>query len=189
MVGWPILAELILAGLLFNIAAGLVEAIFPIWAMDLGVIEGPRGMMPIFLCSGLVLAFCQGGLVGRLAPVYGEHRLLIFGAFLYGVSVLMTSAAGAAQHYVAVILTMTLQTAAMAFIITPLQSLVSLRAAASEQGMVMGVYSSVGTLGRVVGPIVTGMLYAELFPAAPFYSAALVSAVLLGLAVLLMRRW
>jgi DHA1 family tetracycline resistance protein-like MFS transporter len=189
LVGRPILAELILCGLMFNIAAGLVEAIFPIWAMDREIIEGPRGMMLIFLCSGLVLAAMQGGAIGRLTPRYGEHRLLMFGAVLYAVGVLMVSFAGDARSYAGAIVAFTVQAAAMAFIITPLQSLVSQRAEPSEQGIVMGVYSSAGTLGRVIGPMVTGYLYADIYHNAPYYGAALISLCLLGLAVLIRRRW
>lgn len=189
LVGRPILAELIICGLLFNIAAGLVEAIFPIWAMDREIIQGPRGMMLIFLCSGLVLAAMQGGVIGRLTPRFGEHKLLMFGAAGYGVGVLLVSFAGDASSYPGAVLAFTVQAAAMAFIITPLQSLVSQRADPSEQGIVMGVYSSVGTLGRVIGPGVTGMLYTSVYYNAPYYAAALISLCLLGLAIVLKRRW
>jgi DHA1 family tetracycline resistance protein-like MFS transporter len=189
LLGRPILAELILCGLIFNIAAGLVEAIFPIWAMDRGIIEGPRGMMLIFLCAGLMLAFMQGGVIGRLTPIFGEHKLLMIGASVYGIGVILVSIAGDAQSYVAVVAAMTVQAGAMAFIITPLQSLVSQRADPSEQGIVMGVYSSVGTLGRVIGPLLTGAIYSGIHHNAPYYGAAVLSLLLLLLAVFLKRRW
>jgi DHA1 family tetracycline resistance protein-like MFS transporter len=189
LVGRPVLAELIICGLLFNVAAGLVEAIFPIWAMDRGIIEGPRGMVLIFLCSGLVLAFVQGGLIGKMTARFGEHRLLIAGALVYGTGVILVSLAGDAHSYRAVVLAMTVQAGAMAFVITPLQSLVSQRADPSEQGIVLGVYASVGTLGRVIGPMATGAIYSNIHYNAPYYAAAIISLALLGLAIVLKRRW
>ncbi len=189
IVGRPILMELIICGLLFNIAAGLVEAIFPIWAMDREIIEGPRGLMLIFLCSGFVLTIMQGAGIGRLTQRYGEHRLLIAGALGYGLSMVIVSLGGTNSDYFLTVVGMTLQGGAMALIITPLQSLVSQKAEPSERGLVMGVYSSVGTIGRVIGPLATGLIYTHLHYNAPLYAGIFLSVVLLGLALVLKRRW
>ena len=60
-----------------------------------------------------------------------------------------------------------------------INSLISRRAGPSEQGEVMGVAQSVGSLSRVLGPIVAGALFAEFGRNSPFlWGAALVAAAL-----------
>jgi MFS family permease len=86
-----------------------------------------------------------------------------------------------------VIMAMTLQYVAMAFVITPMQSLASKRAGESERGWVMGVFSSVGTIGRFVGPLTTGLLYELVHHNAPFYVGAILCLVVL-LVILMIKK-
>jgi MFS transporter, DHA1 family, tetracycline resistance protein len=61
-----------------------------------------------------------------------------------------------------------------------LNSLISRRAGAEEQGEVMGVAQSVGSLSRVLGPIMAGALFEAFGRNSPFlWGAALVAAALL----------
>jgi MFS transporter, DHA1 family, tetracycline resistance protein len=61
-----------------------------------------------------------------------------------------------------------------------LNSLISRRAGAEEQGEVMGVAQSVGSLSRVLGPIIAGALFEGFGRNSPFLcGAALVAAALL----------
>jgi MFS family permease len=65
-----------------------------------------------------------------------------------------------------------------------LNSLISRRAGAEEQGEVMGVAQSVGSLSRVLGPIMAGALFEAFGRNSPF----LWGAVLVGAALLLSWR-
>ena len=170
LVDRSLLLKIIIAWLLFNLASGLVETIFPVWIKGTGIIHGPSGMWPIFLCAGLSMAVIQGTAIGPLARKFGEHRLLKIGALCYGLSLLATAMAGNSGSYLYVVMAMTLQSSAMAFVITPMQSLASMRAAESERGWIMGVFSSVGTIGRFIGPLSTGLLYELVHQNAPFYT-------------------
>jgi MFS family permease len=49
-----------------------------------------------------------------------------------------------------------------------LNSLISRRAGSDEQGEVLGVAQSVGSLARVLGPILAGLLFGGFGRAAPF---------------------
>lgn len=146
-------------GVLFNLAAGLFESIFPLWAKDLALISGPQGLAPMLLVSGFTLALVQAGLVGKLTQKYGEQALLKFSAWLYALAMLLMIISGANQLYWLVLLAMSMQAAATGLMLTCIQSLVSQKAAAHEKGRVMGLFSSAGTLARTVATFSTGSIY------------------------------
>jgi MFS family permease len=61
-----------------------------------------------------------------------------------------------------------------------LNSLISRRAGAEEQGEVMGLAQSIGSLSRVLGPIIAGALFEAFGRNSPFFwGAALVGCALL----------
>ncbi len=182
------LLKIILAWLLFNLASGLVETIFPVWIRGLGIIDGPSGMWPIFLCAGLAMAIIQGVVVGPMAKKFGEHRLLKMGALAYGLALVATAMAGNSGSYLYVVIAMTLQYVAMAFVITPMQSLASKRAGEAERGWVMGVFSSVGTIGRFIGPLTTGLLYELVHHNASFYVGSILCVLLLIVIILIKKQ-
>ncbi len=154
-----VLMLIICCGALFNLAAGLFESIFPIWAKDLSLISGPQGLAPMLLVAGFTLAAVQGGLVGKLAKKFGEQGLLKFSAWLYACAMVLLIISGANQLYWVVLFAMSLQAAATGLMLTCIQSLVSQKAPAHEKGRVMGVFSSVGTLSRTLATFSTGSLY------------------------------
>jgi MFS family permease len=63
-----------------------------------------------------------------------------------------------------------------------LNSLISRRAGASEQGEVMGVAQSVGSLSRVLGPLLAGALFAGFGRESPYFCGMVlvVAAALIG---------
>jgi DHA1 family tetracycline resistance protein-like MFS transporter len=69
-----------------------------------------------------------------------------------------------------------------------LASLVSRGADAADQGMVLGVYQSAGSLARVVGPLVAGVAFAHLGKSAPFLVGAVVILPVVLLVVRMARR-
>ena len=69
-----------------------------------------------------------------------------------------------------------------------LMSAISDRASEREQGAVLGASQSVGSSGRIVGPVVGGLLFAEGGPAAPYLVAGAAFAVIMVGFVLLRSR-
>ena len=63
---------------------------------------------------------------------------------------------------------MALQSGAAALVLTSMQSLVSQCAGPTERGMLLGIYSSAGTLGRILGTLVTGVIFARIHIESPF---------------------
>lgn len=169
----PILREYLLCAFLFNIASAFAEVILPLWLKDGKLIDGPRGLMIMFLTAGLVLTFVQARLIGVMVRRVGELRMFQLGMAGFAAAMLMLTVAGQFHSYPAVILIWCISGASMAFFFTGNQSLVSQCAAEHERGAVLGAASAVGTLGRIFGPLLTGFLYANVSVNAPFYAGAL----------------
>jgi MFS family permease len=128
----------------------------------------------LFAFAGLVIVVLQGGLTGRLARRFGERALLTTG-------MLVEAAGMTAIPFASAPAGVTASLAALAVgsgLCTPsLSSLLSRRAAASEQGSTLGLGASLGSLGRIAGPMWGGLAYDQFHYPAPYLSAA---AVLLG---------
>ncbi|HYM73978.1 MAG TPA: MFS transporter [Stellaceae bacterium] len=167
------LARLLLVFFLAILAFAGMEATFALWAMaQFG--WGPAQIGYVFTYVGLLSAAMQGGLIGRLTARFGEERLLVAGLaliacglailpFTHNLTLLLVSVSGLALG--------------MGAMQPSLNSLISRRAGAQEQGEVMGVAQSVGSLARVLGPLLAGVLFAGLGRNTPFLCGMVLVAV------------
>ena len=57
----------------------------------------------------------------------------------------------------------------------PIVGLASVIADEEQQGYVLGVMNSMGAIGRIVGPIIGGLLYQEISQGAPFYASGVLA--------------
>ncbi|MDQ8187994.1 MFS transporter [Pelagicoccus sp. SDUM812002] len=111
-------------------------------------------LMMVFI--GFILILVQGGIVRRLAPKIGEKATALGGLTLVAIGLaLLSQAETQGALYVGL--------AFMAFgsglSIPTLTSLVSLYAKPEEQGAALGVFRSIGSLGRAVGPITASLIF------------------------------
>ena len=185
----PLLFQFLIGGLIYNVGAGFVESIFPLWIKDTGIAEGPRDLIALLLTSGLIMVAIQGGGVGPLTRKFGEFHLFKFGALLFGLSMMVFVLVGSQSSYVGAMLALGLQSAAAALLITSMQSLVSMCAEPTERGMVMGVYSSAGTLGRALGTVLTGLVFAKIHIHAPYLITCLIMIALFFVASRAQAKW
>src|ERR1700691_1014981 len=140
------LARLLLIFFLAILAFGGMEATFALWAMaQFG--WGPAQIGYVFTYVGVLSAVMQGGLIGRLTARFGEEKLLLAGLSLIALGLLAISAAQALPLLLVAVSCLALGMGAMQ---PSLNSLISRRAAAEEQGEVMGVAQSVASLSRVL---------------------------------------
>jgi DHA1 family tetracycline resistance protein-like MFS transporter len=172
----PILSRLILIFFLVILAFAGMESTFALWAMgQFG--WGPGQVGYVFAYVGALSAILQGGLIGRLTRRFGEDRLLVFGLALIGVGLLILPLA---REVPVLCVAVTGLALGMGLVQPSLNSLISLRGGRDEQGQVLGVSQSVGSLSRVLGPAAAGFFFAEFGRAAAFlWGAALVAAALL----------
>jgi DHA1 family tetracycline resistance protein-like MFS transporter len=175
------LARLLLIFFLAILAFGGMEATFALWAMaQFG--WGPAQIGYICAYVGVLSALMQGGLIGRLTARFGEEKLLIAGLSLIALGLVTITLAHGLPVLILAVSCLALGMGAMQ---PSLNSLISRRAGAGEQGEVMGVAQSVASLSRVLGPLLAGALFAGLGRDAPFLAgmALVVVAAVLGLGI------
>jgi len=130
---------------------------------------------------GILMVIVQGGLVGRLARRFGERRLLLAGGILMIPGFLLIAPAAS---YLALGAAM-LPLAVGSGICQPsLNALLSRRSAATEQGGVLGINQSLGSLARVLGPAIGTSAFANLGIGSPY----LLGGAVMALATLLAFR-
>jgi MFS transporter, DHA1 family, tetracycline resistance protein len=179
----PVLSRLIVVNFLVILAFAGMQSVFAIWAMpQLG--WGPGQVGYVFAYVGLVSAVLQGGLIGRLTRYFGEERLLLSGLGLIIAGFLIMPFA----HHLPVLGGAVTGLALGTGLVQPaINSLISRRAGGEEQGEVMGVSQSAGSLSRVLGPLAAGYSFAVFGRNSPYFLTALLVAITLLLALKLPR--
>jgi DHA1 family tetracycline resistance protein-like MFS transporter len=157
------------AALLVTSSQGILESIFAIWALQ-RFNAGPRTVGIALFGVAAVTVFMQGGLVRVLAPRLGEPRLGSWGALGYTVGLILVAAAGSSLAVVA--LGLVLCGAGVGAFNPSASALASKQARADERGAVMGTYQASTSLARVIGPFLSGPIYAWLGTDAPFLAGA-----------------
>lgn len=172
---------------LYQLGSGFYENIFPIWAAHFGVVSGPRGMLPMFLASGASYVVVQALVVGRLARRNQERQWLILAALLLMASTFAMTIAGEQRSALAATLLMAAIAACAGIIFTCANTLISLCAAPASRGLVLGVASSTGMLGKTLATAVSGFLFNHAGAHSPYYAAVLTSILVLFVAVTMSR--
>jgi MFS family permease len=180
----PILARLVLLGFMVYFAMALFETIMPLWAQA-RFDWGPREVGYCFTYLGFVVAIVQGVLVGRLAPKFGETRLIMAGLSAYAFGLLVMTQVPVWQL---MMFGISFTAGGGAMVVTSLSSLVSGQAAETERGLVLGVFNSGSWMGRAGGPPVSGLLFEGIGVQVPLYVAAVIMLPCLLMATLIRAR-
>jgi DHA1 family tetracycline resistance protein-like MFS transporter len=179
----PVLRQLILLGFVTILAFAGMETTFALWAHD-AYGWGPEQVGLNMLVVGLVLVLMQGGLIGPLTRRFGETRLLIAGTGMIALGLVLMPFALVLWRLLVVNL---LLAAGMGLFSPAINSLVSQQAASDERGGVLGVFQSASSLSRIIGPAVSGPLFATFGRSAPFFAGAIGMALVVALALRLPR--
>ncbi len=173
----PVVARLALIYLLFTIAFTAMEAIFPLFTQHVfGWTAMQNGY--IFTYVGIVIVIMQGGLVGQLVKRCGERGLLIAGLTLLAVGLVLLPLS---TRLGLLLVALGILSAGDGAVAPTISSLLSFAGPADAQGETLGFAQGLAGLGRIVGPLIAGSLYAFGGPGMPF----LMSAALVVLALLL----
>jgi DHA1 family tetracycline resistance protein-like MFS transporter len=180
----PILAQMVLIGAMVYFAMAQFETIMPLWS-EARFNWGPREIGICFTYLGLVVMIVQGYLVGKLAPKFGEGKLVMsgVGAYLFGL-LWMTQVPTWARMMFGI----TITAGGGAVAVTSMNSLVSGQAAEHERGLVLGVFTSGAWTGRSIGPVIAGLLFQGIGVQAPLYGGAVVMSMVLIMVALVRRR-
>ena len=153
--GLPGVARANLSYFIYSVAFSAMEFTLPFLATErLDYSAWDIGKMFIFI--GLTIAFVQGGLVRRLAPAMGEARLSALGMLLTVPGLLLV---GAAETSGQLYQGLGFLSAGSAMVMPSLSALVSRYCPADRQGTALGVFRSLGSLARALGPVLGGLLY------------------------------
>lgn len=132
---------------------------------------GPHEIGYLFAYVGIVAAVLQVGIVGTLAKRFGERALVRVGLALMGAAFVT---AGAVPPIALFLVTMGVIAIGSGLITPSLSALVSLATPPDEQGGILGIYQSLGSLGRAVGPFLGGLVYDVVSAGAPLWMAGTV---------------
>lgn len=174
----PSIGRLLAATFLSTLAFVAMEATFALLGeARLGLDATRLGL--VFAYVGVVMVIVQGGLVGRLAPRFGERALATAGALIMAASL----AALPLVPSLGVALGVLAGLAVGQGLTTPmLATLLSRAADADEQGGTLGLGQSLAAAARAVGPLGAGWLFDRAMGAPYAASAAVMvlAAVLVG---------
>jgi MFS family permease len=133
----------------------------------------PRDLVSIFVYNGTVSILTQGFLVRRFVPKIGEKRAATMGLGFVALGMLgIGLSVGLAHSLPLLFVALTFCSVGSGFANVGLQSLISLYAAADEQGKVTGIFRSLGFLARACSPVIAGVLFFQLGGTAAFAIAA-----------------
>jgi DHA1 family tetracycline resistance protein-like MFS transporter len=142
-------------------------------------------VMWLFVFVGVLAAVIQGGLIGRLVKRYGERRLIFAGALFLVPGYFLLPLAHSVP---ALILVLPLLALGAGLTNPSLSSLVSRLATADEQGGILGVYQSMASMARILGPFWGVFAFERFGMNSPYWTAAGVAAVVAGLAGIVLVR-
>jgi DHA1 family tetracycline resistance protein-like MFS transporter len=172
----PAVRLICLLNLAFSVAVVQLETIFAFFMADRFGFDAIHVAF-IFVGMAVVMGGIQGGGMKALAARMSERRLARGGSLLLGLAI----AAVPLSPTVAVLLApLALAAVGRAVLQPSLMSLVSIEARPEHRGIVLGTFQSAASLGRVIGPVVAGLLYDAKMGAPFWFASALLLALFLG---------
>jgi multidrug resistance protein len=167
----PVIRELFTVNFLFVTSFSMMQITLAIlWIEHYFLNEKQVGF--VFMFMGLSSAIVQGGLVGLLNKKFGEKQLLMMGTISMGIGLLSIPFVPPA-YFLLQLISIVFVAFANGCITPAITSLISQAASKNEQGQVLGMNQSFGSLARVIGPVLGGILY-DLHFGLPYAGGALI---------------
>ena len=168
----PTLVILLALYFLVTMAFSWFEATFALFSeATFGYTAATIGF--VFTFIGIVLSLVQGVLVGKVVKRIGERRLIPMAimAIALGIGLLPF-----AWNVATLLGALGILAVGMGFNSPASSSMVSRLSSADDQGGILGLASSIASLGRVVGPATGGFLYDLYGSRTPYLTAAVLMA-------------
>ncbi len=145
---------------------------------------GPRDVGLIFAGVGVISAVLQGGAASPLARRYGSGNVAIAGVIAYALGLGGLANSGSEAMMIA---SLAVLSVGLGLFNPAFQTLTSDQTSDGDRGLVMGLTQGASSLGRVIGPAVSGTIYQGLGHRAPFGVGALLMLVALAAAFIAAR--
>lgn len=168
----PRFRDLFIISFIYITAFSMMQmTIAMLWYDDYGLDKRQIGYM--FAIVGLGSAIVQGTMVGWLQRTFGERNLMIYGALMVAVGLGMIAFIPKELFLPLSILSIALLSLGNGSLSPTLLSQLSRNAEQQEQGEVLGMNQSFGSLARIAGPALGGRLY-EMGHGLPYIASGLV---------------
>lgn len=138
----------------------------------------------IFAVIGITAIIVQGGLIGLLQKRFREVTLVAAGVLVMAIGMLLVPWPASILGQFPVIIVFALGNGLFSPV---LSGLVSQHSPDNMRGEVFGVYQSMQSLGRIIGPLIGGLLFEILSHQSPYYVGGTIMLVAFMLAVYLKR--
>ena len=162
---------LVSCGLIFYTAMSMMESIFPLWANKI-FSYGPSNIGGVFFMLGSLGVIIQGGLIGRLTNLLGEKKLIQLAALSLMTGLILI---GSATFAFSLWIGLFFFGCGSAIFNPSLSSLISKSADPTSRGQYLGHYQAACSMGRVIGPSFSGVLYSYFHESTPFYTGAIIA--------------
>jgi MFS transporter, DHA1 family, tetracycline resistance protein len=174
----PQLQWLLVATFLFSFPFAALTSNLSVFAKDslrwdAGAVGG------LLFVVGVVEIVVQGGLIGRLLPIFGEMKLTIVGLLCQIIGFLLLSLVAGLASALPLFVGSVVFALGDGLVEPSVSGLISRTVGPREQGRVQGGTRAVEALARIFGPVWGGVLYVQLGHASPYWSGA----VAVGLAI------
>jgi DHA1 family tetracycline resistance protein-like MFS transporter len=169
----PVLVQLLLISFSTMAAFVMMESTIGIFLMKVfGYQQRQIGWYFAFI--GIIIISVQGGLIGRLTKRLGDWPLAITGPLFVAVGMFLLSATAWFPMLALLLLGGATNATGRSLQGPTLSSLISKFADRKEQGVTFGLYHGLGSLARVIGPVIAGFMYRKHVTGAFLTAAAIV---------------
>ena len=173
----PVLRELMLLWVIYVLAFSAMQTVSALlWKEQYGFDEKHIGYL--FGIIGVFSVIIQGGLVGRLNKTFGEKKLLIIGSVLMIIGLGTVPYVPHENFWFWVVINIGFISLGNGCLSPSITALVSNVTPPEEQGRMLGLSQSVGSISRILGPSMSGLFYGWYY-ALPYWISAIL--MLLGL--------
>lgn len=157
-----------------------------LWKEQYNLSDKEVGYMFGFI--GVLIVIIQGGLISPINKRLGDFKMLILGVTLMMVGLVMIPFVPLEYFIPFELIALALTSFGNSFLSTPASSLISKHTSEAEQGTIMGTNQSMGSMGRIVGPLVGGGLYGISYYM-PYVTAGVIMFLVILLCLRLMRTY
>ena len=162
--------DIYLIGFIYITAFAMMQTAVPLlWKDDYGLTEAQVSYM--FAAVGLASAIVQGGLLGWLTRRFSEAFLITGGCILVALGLAGTCLVPREGFIPLSFIPIALLAFGNGALWPSLATILTRRATSQEQGQVLGMNQSFGSLGRIAGPLMAGRAY-EVGHLIPFLGGA-----------------
>lgn len=158
---------------LFNVLAfAMMQTMVSVlWKEHYGQTDKQIGYL--FGVIGICSAITQGGLVGILIKKWGEQNMMLRGSLILAIGLMSIPLISSDLFNVGVYVTIALISFGSGMLNPSITATLSRATNPEEQGAMLGLNQSVGSISRVIGPVLSGFFY-DIHYTLPFILSGLV---------------